>query len=86
MKSKLITAAACLGFVGYLAYLTLSPVAVRCEVCVEFKGQTVCRTASGATQEEAQKTATDTACAALASGRTESMRCSAQQPKSVRVL
>ena len=86
MRSKLLTAALCLVFVIVLVYYTLSPISARCEVCMEFNGQTACRTASGATEKEARRTATDTACAVLASGRTANMRCSAQEPKSVKVL
>ena len=86
MRSKLLTAALCLAFVIVLVYLTLSPVSVRCQVCMEFNGQTACRTAAGASLKEAQRTATDTACAVLASGRTANMRCSAQEPKSVKEL
>ncbi len=86
MRSKLVTAALCLVFVMVLIYYTLSPVSVRCEVCVEYNGQTVCRTASGATEKEARRTAIDTACAVLTGSRTDNLRCTAQQPKSVKLL
>lgn len=55
-----------------------------CEVCVEFNGRSKCRTAAGSTREEAQKAATDNACAFLATGMTESLRCAATPPTSVR--
>jgi hypothetical protein len=55
----------------------------RVEVCMEFNGQSVCRTASAATREQAQRTATDNACAQLASGMTQSMQCTNTPPAKV---
>ncbi len=55
-----------------------------CEVCMEFNGRSKCRTAAGSTRQEAQRTATDNACAFLATGMTEILRCTATPPKSVR--
>jgi hypothetical protein len=55
-----------------------------CEVCIEFDGRTQCRTAKGPTIEEATRTASDNACALLASGMTDSMRCGRTPPKSVK--
>ncbi len=54
-----------------------------CEVCIEFRGQTACRKADGSTLEEARRTATDLACAVLASGMTESIGCSNTRPRSL---
>ena len=70
-------------FVGYLLYSSLNLRKFTCEACVEFQGRTVCRTAAGATREEAVRTAVELACAVLAAGRTESMRCNETPPKSV---
>ena len=56
---------------------------VSCEVCVTFQSGTECRTALGATREEAVRTATDNACALLASGMTDSIRCTNTQPDRV---
>jgi hypothetical protein len=53
-------------------------------VCMAYHGQTMCRSASGTTREEAVKTATDNACSYLASGMTESIQCTNTQPASVR--
>ena len=55
-----------------------------CEVCMEFNGRSKCRSAAGPTREEAQRTATDNACSFLASGMTESIRCSSTPPASVK--
>jgi len=54
------------------------------EVCMAFQGARACRTAAGANREEALRTATDNACAFLASGRTDSMACSRTPPESTR--
>ena len=82
-RNKALAAAGTLAFVGYLLYSTMSLNVFSCDVCIEFKGRTLCRSASGATREEAQRTATDVACALLASTRTEGMACSRTPPKSI---
>ena len=56
---------------------------VTCEVCVAYRGASQCRTASGATREDAMRTARDNACTFLSSGRTESILCSNIKPVSV---
>lgn len=74
---------AVLGFAGYVIYSSMGMDQHRVEVCMEFRGQTACATATGATQQEAQRTATDTACAKISSGMTDSMACSQTPPKTV---
>ena len=54
------------------------------EVCMDYKGRTNCATASGTTKEEAIRTATDTACATISAGMTESIQCSRTPPASIR--
>ncbi len=56
---------------------------VRCEVCVTYEGRVACREASGRTAEEAQRTATDNACAFLASGMTQTVQCTGRTPTRV---
>ena len=53
------------------------------EVCMEYKGRENCAVASGVTEEEAIRTATDTACATISAGMTESIQCSRTPPISV---
>lgn len=67
-----------------VVYSTLNLSRYEVEVCITFAGDTACRTAAGASQEEALRTATDNACAFLASGREQSMACSSTPPTSVR--
>lgn len=68
---------------GVVVYTTLGNNRYRCEVCVVFHGNQACRTAGAATQAEAQRTATENACAQIASGVTDSMACENTQPASV---
>lgn len=70
-------------FFGYVIYSSMGLDQFRCEVCMEFRGQTACATAAGTTPQEAQRTATDTACAQISSGVTDSIACSQSVPKSV---
>jgi hypothetical protein len=59
----------------------------RVEVCIAFRGsQEVCRTAAGATVEEATRKAKDNACAFVASGVTDSLACSNTTPTRVTPL
>jgi hypothetical protein len=80
MKKAIIAVVAIVGFFGILAMLTMGQKKHRVEVCMEFQGRQSCRTASGPTREQAQRTATDNACALIASGMTDSMACQATQP------
>ena len=73
----------CLLFVAYVIYSSLGLDRVSCEVCVEFRGQKACRTASGSNREEAIGTATENACAQIVSGMTDSMDCTGRPPRSV---
>lgn len=66
-----------------LVYLTLDLKQHTYQVCMEYQGRTNCATASGTTKEEAIRTATDTACATISAGMTESIQCSRTPPASV---
>ena len=69
-----------------LALIVYSSLGLRqftCEVCMEFQGRSNCATASGTSEEEAVRTATDTACATISAGMTESIQCSRTPPVSV---
>ena len=74
-------------FAAVVAYILLSPMRlgkVSCEVCMEFEGRKSCRTARGPGRDEATRTARDNACAQIAFGREESIRCGNTEPASVR--
>jgi hypothetical protein len=86
VRNAVLALIAVVSFVGLLVYLTMGQRQVRVEVCVEFQGQRNCRTASGPTEEQAIRTATDNACATITNGMTESMTCGRSVPSSVRRL
>ena len=69
--------------VGLVLYQSLSFDQVRCEVCIEYKGRTECRTAAGSDAETAKLTARDNACAFLISSKTDAFLCGQGTPKSV---
>ena len=72
--------------VGAIVFSTFNQDRVRCQVCVTFKGQRDCRTASATNRQEAVRTAVSNACAQLASGVTETTNCENTQPDSVEWL
>jgi hypothetical protein len=72
--------------VGIMAYSMMSLSNNRVEVCIEFNGRTTCKTARGADQETAIRTATDNACGEMASGVTDTMNCTRSRPKSITIL
>jgi len=64
----------------WLTINILSADSIQCEVCMEFRGRSQCRKASGPNREACQQTATDNACAFLASGMTDSISCAQRIP------
>lgn len=70
--------------VGLVVWSSMGLQEHRVEVCVTFEGRRVCRTASGASRESAQRQAQDNACALLTSGVTGSISCGQTKPDSVR--
>ena len=66
--------------IGYIFYSLTAVAQVSCEVCITYRGKTECRTGAGATEEEAQRTATDVACTFLAAGMTDSIACTSTPP------
>ncbi len=65
---------------GIMVYSTLNLTGHRYEACMTFNGRTNCRTASGSTDEFAMRTAISNACAAIASGVTDSIACEQSTP------
>jgi hypothetical protein len=84
VKKTVILAIAFLVVVlGVVVYTTMGVPKYRCEVCIFFNGRTACRTAGASTEAQAQRAATENACAEIASGVTESMACENTAPQSV---
>lgn len=68
---------------GYMIYMSMSESEVSCEVCVEFRGATECRRATGKDRLEAETAAASTACGLLSGGVTDGIACRNTTPKSV---
>ena len=73
-----------IAFIGILIYLSMRQTQQEFEVCMAFKGGTRCAKASGATRDEAVRSAREIDCQMLASGRDETMVCLGQEATSVR--
>jgi hypothetical protein len=76
-----IAAVVALGLALYFA--TVQASGVTCELCMEFEGRTVCRSASAEDRETALYGARMAACAVLSQGVTSGMQCDRTPPKSV---
>ena len=75
-----------LAIIGYIVYSSMNLASHRVEICIAFNGRATCRTASGATEEFARRTATTNACGELASGVTDSIACENTPPSTVKIL
>jgi hypothetical protein len=82
-RNTLVTAAVLAPIIAVVVYSSFQLSDFQCEVCMEFEGASVCRTVTGKTEVEAVRTGIDNACAHLASGVTDSMRCQRTPPTSV---
>ncbi len=80
-RSTVITIALLAGFAGLLLYSTLAAQQVECTACVTFNGSENCATASAKDQNEALRSAVNTACGTLAQGMDESIRCANLPPQ-----
>lgn len=83
MKKGVLITVGVVAFFAMLAYMTMGQKQFRVEVCMEYQGKQDCRIASGSTKEGTQRTATENACALIASGMTDSMTCQRSTPVSV---
>ena len=79
-RGKILAAVGVGLFLAFMIYSLTGVAQVSCEVCITFRGQTACRTARGANANEAQRTATDVACASLSSGMTDTIACGNTAP------
>jgi hypothetical protein len=82
-KAVTIFAALAVVTIGLITMSVLRATKHDCEVCMTYHDRTQCRSAAGSTREEAVKTATDNACAYLASGMTQSIQCQNTPPARV---
>ena len=68
---------------GAVVYLSMGFNRYTCEVCIHFNGSTQCRSASGADQHTAVRTAQENACAFLVASKTDGFLCGQAQPTRV---
>ena len=71
-------------FVAVVVYATLAESQVACEVCVDYRGGSECRSSSAIDRETAITGAVTAACAVLSGGVTDGIACGATSPRSVR--
>jgi hypothetical protein len=73
-------------FVALLAYFSIKQTVYQYEVCVTFRENSHCSTASGASADEAIHAAHDIDCSQLANGRDQNMVCLSTEAASVREI
>jgi hypothetical protein len=69
-----------------MTYSTLKGPSYRAEVCMAYGGKTNCRTVSAKSEQAALRSGAENACAEIASGVTDTMRCEQSEPQSVHWL
>jgi hypothetical protein len=67
-------------FITLVVYLSFHTTKVECEVCLSYQGQNNCGKASSETREGAIRSAVTAACATMAGGMTETIRCQNTPP------
>jgi len=82
-RGAILLGIAGLATIGLIVMGVRQSMSKSCEVCVTFQGRTECRSADGATEEQARTTATQNACAFLSAGMTQTVRCQNRTPDSV---
>jgi len=85
-KTVVLAIAFIAAVLGVLVYTTMGNARYRCEACMSFQGRSACRTAGASTKQQALRTATENACAQIASGVTDSIACENSPPTSVKWL
>ena len=80
-RTSWVALAVLVGLIGYVVWTSLGLGGVRCEVCIEFGGRQACRSVDGENEHDAIEAARTNACALLASGVTDSMRCGRTEPR-----
>lgn len=79
-RNRLLTLLIIAGFVGFLVWSTIQAQAVECQVCVRYNGMENCAIASGTSEEEASRTAQNTACGPMVRGMNDAIACDNTPP------
>lgn len=75
-----------LAFLAFIVYSTVGRGKYRVHVCMAYNGGSSCKTASASSETAALRTATEGACADIASGVTDTVKCQNAIPQSTRWL
>ncbi len=75
-----------MGLLALIAYSTFSGPRYRVNVCMSYAGRSTCKTVVAKTESAAIRAGTENACADIASGVTDTMRCQQTDPQTVRWL
>ena len=75
-----------IAFLALMAYSTLHGPRYRVEVCMAYQGRSACKTVSAKSEPAALRSAAENACADIASGITDTMRCEQSEPQRVKWL
>ena len=75
-----MTAVVLAGIIAVVVLSSLSIGGIRCEVCMEFGGRRACRAVDGNDEKETRAVAITNACALLASGVTDTVKCQNTPP------
>jgi hypothetical protein len=79
-RNTIVTLAVLLPIAAVVIHGSFQVSDFECEVCIAFEGNATCRTVTGKTEIEGLRTGIDNACALLASGVTDSLRCARTTP------
>jgi hypothetical protein len=79
-RNTIVTLLVLLPIAAVVVYSSFQVSEFECEVCIAFEGRSSCRTVTGQTEQEGLRTGVDNACALLASGVTDSLRCQRTMP------
>jgi hypothetical protein len=71
-------------FLAALVWTTLAHSGVECEVCLDYRGESLCRTVAAGDADEATQQAIANVCAILSQGVTQGLECQRTPPRSLR--
>jgi len=80
-RTSWLTLVALSAIIAIVVGSSLQTGGVRCEVCIDFRARSACRSVDGATESDARMAATTNVCALLASGVTDTMACQRTTPR-----
>ena len=82
-KTTLLGILFAVAVLGYLVTSSFSSQPFHCKVCITYRGNTQCSSASGKTKEETRRTAVMTACGPISGGVIDANQCENTTPDSL---